>query len=117
MSESFAELFKQSVSKADVHPGSVITGTVLHIGKEFVTVHAGLKSEGHIPIDQFLNEQGQLEINVGDKIEVVLDAVEDGWGETRLSREKAKRAEAWRALAKAHEAGEAVTGIISGKVK
>jgi len=115
--ENFAELFKQSIAKADVHLGSVITGTIIHISDEYVTVHAGLKSEGHIPIDQFYDETGHLEVKLGDQIEVVLDAVEDGWGETRLSREKAKRAEAWNRLAKAHEAGEPVKGIISGKVK
>ena len=117
MSENFAELFKESVTKSHIHLGSVITGTVVHIGDEFVTVHAGLKSEGHIPIDQFYDENRVLEVQVGDKIEVVLDAIEDGWGETRLSREKAKRAECWNRLARAHEAGETVKGIISGKVK
>jgi small subunit ribosomal protein S1 len=117
MSENFAELFKQSITQGDINLGSVITGKVIHISDEYVTVHAGLKSEGHIPIDQFYDENGQLEVAVGDTVEVVLDAVEDGWGETRLSREKAKRAEAWTRLAKAHEAGEPVKGIISGKVK
>jgi small subunit ribosomal protein S1 len=117
MSESFAELFEQSLAKSEMQPGSVITGKIIRINDEFVTVHAGLKSEGRIPIDQFYDENGQLEVSVGDDIEVVLEAVEDGWGETRLSREKAKRAQSWRWLAKAHEAGEAVKGIISGKVK
>lgn len=117
MSENFAELFKQSITQGDINLGSVITGKVIRISDEYVTVHAGLKSEGHIPIDQFYDENGQLEVSVGDSVEVVLDAVEDGWGETRLSREKAKRAESWTRLAKAHEAGEAVKGIISGKVK
>lgn len=117
MSESFAELFEQSLAKSEMQPGSVISGKIIRINDEFVTVHAGLKSEGRIPIDQFMDENGQLEVNVGDDIEVVLEAVEDGWGETRLSREKAKRAQSWRWLAKAHEAGEAVKGIISGKVK
>jgi small subunit ribosomal protein S1 len=117
MSENFAELFKQSIAKSAVQLGSVVTGTVIRINNEYVTVHAGLKSEGNIPIEQFYDENGQLEVKVGDKVEVVLDAIEDGRGETRLSREKAKRAEAWNRLAKAHEAGEAVKGIISGKVK
>jgi small subunit ribosomal protein S1 len=117
MSENFAELFKESIAKANVHLGSVIIGKIIHIGDEFVTVHAGLKSEGHIPIEQFYNEDGSLDIHVGDDVDVVLDAVEDGWGETRLSREKAKRAEAWTRLARAQEAGESVMGIISGKVK
>jgi small subunit ribosomal protein S1 len=117
MSENFAELFKESITKSHINLGSVITGTIVHISDEFVTVHAGLKSEGHIPINQFYDEDGVLEVQVGDKIDVVLDAVEDGWGETRLSREKAKRAESWTRLARAHEAGESVKGIISGKVK
>src|ERR1700722_16277093 len=111
MSENFAELFKESIAKTNVHLGSVIIGTVLHVGDEFVTVHAGLKSEGHIPIDQFLDEQGQLEVAVGDKIEVVLDAVEDGWGETRLSRNKAKQMEAWTRVAREHKAGAPVKGV------
>lgn len=117
MSENFADLFEKSMQKAEMQPGSVITGKILHIGDEYVTVHAGLKSEGRIPIEQFYNENRQLEVNVGDDVEVVLEAIEDGFGETRLSRDKAKRAESWRWLAKAHEAGEAVKGIISGKVK
>lgn len=117
MSENFAELFKQSITKNDINLGAVITGKVIRVSDEYVTVHAGLKSEGHIPIEQFREENGQIEIKVGDTVEVVLEAVEDGRGETRLSREKAKRAEAWTRLAKAHEAGEPVKGIISGKVK
>lgn len=117
MSENFSELFKQSIAKSEAQLGSVITGTVIRISDEYVTVHAGLKSEGHIPINQFYDDNGQLEVQVGDKIEVVLDAVEDGWGETRLSREKAKRVESWTRLAKAQEANEPVKGIISGKVK
>lgn len=116
-SESFAELFQQSLAKSEMEPGSVITGKVLRINDEFVIVHAGLKSEGRIPIEQFRDENGIVEVQVGDEVEVVLEAVEDGWGETRLSRDKAKRAQSWRWLAKAHEAGEAVKGIISGKVK
>lgn len=117
MKESFAELFKQSLARAEMQPGSIITGKVLRIDDEYVTINAGLKSEGRIPIEQFYNENRELDINVGDEVEVVLEAMEDGWGETRLSRDKAKRAEAWRWLAKAHEAGELVKGIISGKVK
>jgi len=115
--ESFAELFEQSRRQGEIQPGSVLKGTVLKIGEEWVTINAGLKSEGRIPIDQFYGEQGQLDVKEGDEIEVVLEAVEDGFGETRLSRDKAKRAEAWRWLAKAHEAQEPVKGIISGKVK
>lgn len=115
--ESFAELFAESLAKAEMEPGSIITGTVLRINDEFVLINAGLKSEGRIPIAQFYDDNGQLEIKVGDEVEVVLEAVEDGWGETRLSRDKAKRAQSWRWLAKAYEAGEPVKGIISGKVK
>lgn len=115
--ESFAELFAESLAKAEMEPGSIITGTVLRINDEFVIINAGLKSEGRIPIAQFYDDNGQLEIKVGDEVEVVLEAVEDGWGETRLSRDKAKRAQSWRWLAKAYEAGEPVKGIISGKVK
>ena len=116
-SENFAELFKQSLAKSDIQPGSLLTGEVIRISDEFVTINAGLKSEGHIPIEQFYNENRQCEVAVGDKVEVVLEAIEDGHGETRLSREKAKRAESWIRLQKAHDSGEAVKGIISGKVK
>lgn len=117
MKESFAELFKQSLARAEMQPGSVITGRVMRIDDDFITIDAGQKSEGRIPIEQFYDENGQLEVSVGTEIDVVLEAMEDGRGETRLSREKAKRAQAWRWLAKAHEAGEPVKGIISGKVK
>jgi small subunit ribosomal protein S1 len=116
-SESFAELFQQSLAKSEMELGSVITGKVLRVNDEFVIVHAGLKSEGRIPIEQFRDENGTIAVQVGDDVEVVLEAVEDGSGETRLSRDKAKRAQSWRWLAKAHEAGEPVKGIISGKVK
>ena len=93
MSESFAELFEESLKTLDMEPGSIITGIVVDIDSDWVTVHAGLKSEGVIPRDQFLDEQGELTIAVGDEVHVALDAVEDGFGETKLSREKAKR---WR---------------------
>lgn len=115
--ESFAELFAESLLKSEMEPGSIVAGKILRIDDEFVIINAGLKSEGRIPISQFFNDNGQLEIKVGDEVEVVLEAVEDGFGETRLSRDKAKRAQSWRWLAKAHEAGEPVKGIISGKVK
>ncbi len=117
MSESFAELFEQSLTANQMRPGSIVTGKVVEIRPDVVIVNAGLKSEGVIPIEQFYNEQGAVEVQVGDEVEVALDAVEDGFGETRLSREKAKRAQAWRYLEKAFEAGSTVTGIISGKVK
>ena len=117
MSESFAELFEQSLANQQMRPGAIVTGTVVDIRSDVVVVNAGLKSEGVIPIEQFRNEQGDIEVAVGDPVEVALDAVEDGFGETRLSREKAKRARAWIVLEKAFEKGETVTGMISGKVK
>jgi small subunit ribosomal protein S1 len=117
MAESFAELFEQSQVGAKMRPGAIVPATIVSIGQEVVVVHAGLKSEGIIPTDQFKNEHGELEIAVGDIVDVALDAVEDGSGATRLSREKAKRAMAWTRLEKASEAGEAVTGIITEKVK
>jgi len=117
MSENFAELFEQSLAKTDIRPGAVITGKVIRIDEEYIIIDVGLKSEGAVPISQFFDENGQLEIELGSEVEVVLDALEDGTGRTPLSREKAKRAQAWHRLAKAHETGEAVKGIISGKVK
>jgi len=98
-------------------PGAIVIGTVVEINGENVIVNAGLKSEGVIPRIQFLNADGDLEVAVGDQVEVALDAVEDGWGATRLSREKAKRNQSWLRLDKAFEAGELVTGRITGKVK
>jgi small subunit ribosomal protein S1 len=98
-------------------PGSIVKGTVVEIRTDVVIVNAGLKSEGVIPIEQFRDENGELEVSVGDEVDVALDAVEDGWGETRLSREKAKRAAAWTELERAYENGETITGIITDKVK
>lgn len=117
MSESFAELFEQSLTDKNMQPGSIITGTIVDIRNDVVIVNAGLKSEGVIPIEQFYNENGELEVAVNDTVEVSLDAIEDGWGETRLSREKAKRAAAWGGLEKAFEEGSTITGIITDKVK
>ncbi|TVP90172.1 MAG: 30S ribosomal protein S1 [Pseudomonadaceae bacterium] len=117
MSESFAELFEESLKTLDMEPGSIITGIVVDIDSDWVTVHAGLKSEGVIPREQFLDDQGELTIAVGDEVHVALDAVEDGFGETKLSREKAKRAESWKVLEAAFAAEEIVKGIINGKVK
>ena len=117
MSESFAELFEESLKTIDMKPGSIVTGVVIDIDSDWVTVHAGLKSEGVIPRDQFVTEGGEFSLQVGDEVQVALESVEDGFGETRLSREKAKRAEAWTALEAAYEAEETVTGIINGKVK
>jgi len=117
MSESFADLFEQSLLEIDMTPGSIVTGTIIEIDADWVTVHAGLKSEGVIPRVQFLDEQGNLTLNVGDEVKVALETVEDGSGETRLSREKAKRAESWMELEEAYEKNEIVTGLINGKVK
>jgi small subunit ribosomal protein S1 len=117
MSESFAQLFEESLVNKEMRPGSIVTGTVVDIQPDAVIVNAGLKSEGVIPIEQFYNSQGEVEVAVGDAVEVSLDAVEDGFGATRLSREKAKRAQVWKRLEKATEDGEIVKGVISGKVK
>ncbi|MDA0688635.1 MAG: 30S ribosomal protein S1 [Proteobacteria bacterium] len=117
MSESFADLFEQSLNEIDMTPGAIVTGTVIDIDTDWVTVHAGLKSEGVIPRNQFLDEQGNLSLEVGDEVKVALETVEDGFGETRLSREKAKRAESWMELEAAYEKNDIVTGVINGKVK
>ncbi len=117
MSESFAELFEESLAGTDMRPGAIVNAKVMAIDSEEVVVNAGLKSEAVIPISQFMDEAGNLEVNVGDEVEVALDTVEDGFGETRLSRERAKRAYAWRFLEQAYENAETVNGQISGKVK
>ena len=117
MTESFAELFEESLNQTDMSAGNVVLGTIADISDGYVIVSAGLKSEGVIPVSQFTNLQGELEVAIGDEVEVVLEAVEDGYGETRLSREKAKRAKAWITLEKSFEAEEIITGIITGKVK
>jgi len=117
MSESFADLFEESLQQIDMTPGSIISGTVVDIDSDWVTVNAGLKSEGVIPLAEFFSDNGELELNIGDIVDVALEAVEDGFGETKLSREKAKRAEAWTELEKAFEAEEIVKGVINGKVK
>ncbi len=117
MSESFAELFEESLKTVDMKPGAIVTGVVIDIDSDWVTVHAGLKSEGVIPRSQFIDAAGECALNVGDEVQVALESVEDGFGETKLSREKAKRAEAWKELESAHEAEEVVIGIINGKVK
>jgi len=117
MGESFAELFEQSLSQDSLQPGSIVTGEVIDIDNGYVTVNAGLKSEGIIPIEQFFDEKGELEVKIGDEVFVALDTVEDGYGETRLSREKAKRAQSWLDLEKAHEDKATITGVITDKVK
>jgi len=115
--ESFAELFAESLVELDMKTGSIVTGTVVGIDHDWVTVHAGLKSEGVIAKSEFFNDQGQFTLQVGDRVKVSLEAVEDGSGETKLSREKAKRAETWLVLEEAFEKGTPVTGVINGKVK
>lgn len=117
VTESFAKLFEESFISKQLRPGAVVRGKIVHIGSDYVIVNAGLKSEGVIPKEQFYNENRELEIAVGDEVDVVVEALEDGYGETRLSREKAKRAEAWSDLFKAHEQGTAIKGLVSGKVK
>ena len=117
MTESFAELFEQSIKQQQMRSGAILKARVVEIRPDVVIVNAGLKSEGVIPAEQFKNESGELEIAVGDDVEVALDAVEDGFGETRLSREKAKRARSWTRLEEAFTKGEIVKGFISGKVK
>ncbi|MGK0403861.1 S1 RNA-binding domain-containing protein, partial [Alcanivorax borkumensis] len=117
MTESFADLFEESLKDLDVARGSIIKGTVVSIDSDWVTVNAGLKSEGIIAREEFLNEAGELEIVEGDEVDVAVDAIDDGMGFTRLSREKAKRAEVWGELEKAFDEDEIVKGMISGKVK
>lgn len=117
MTESFKELFEQSIIGAQFYPGAIINAVVIGIDDDYVTLNAGLKSEGIVAVEEFYDKDGALEIGLGDTVEVALDSVEDGHGETLLSREKAKRQEAWRKLSKSHENNETVTGLISGKVK
>ncbi len=117
MTESFADLFEQSLATTQLQPGAIVSGVVMEITNDSVVINAGLKSEGVIPKSQFLGPDGQLEVAVGDEVLVALDAVEDGFGVTRLSREKAKRFAAWDFLEKAFEAGDTVKGLINGKVK
>ncbi|MFD0965607.1 30S ribosomal protein S1 [Seminibacterium arietis] len=117
MSESFAQLFEESLKDLETRLGSIVNGTVVAIEKGYVYVDAGLKSESRIPAEEFQNAQGELEVQVGDLVNVVLDAVEDGFGETKLSREKAVRHESWIELEKAYEEQATVIGLINGKVK
>ncbi len=117
MSESFAELFEQSQIEGKMRPGTIVSATVVDVNQDTVIVNAGLKSEGLIPIEQFFDDKGELEVSIGDEVDVALDAVEDGYGETRLSREKAKRLIAWKRLEQAHDDKEIVTGVIAERVK
>ena len=117
MSESFADLFEESLIAVEMRPGAVVMGTVLDIDGDWVTVHAGLKSEAIIPIEEFYNDSREIEVKIGDQIKVSLESVEDGTGETKLSREKAKAAEAWEVLQTAFDEEATITGVINGKVK
>ncbi|MFA9418967.1 MAG: 30S ribosomal protein S1 [Gammaproteobacteria bacterium] len=117
MSENFAEMFEQSITQMNMRIGEIITGEVVDINRDVVIVNAGLKSEGVIPVEQFYNEDGELDVKIGDTVEVALDSFEDGYGESRLSREKAKRARAWTRLEEAQAADEIITGRFTGKVK
>ncbi len=117
MTESFAELFEQSIASQRIRPGTILNGLIVEVGQDYVIVNVGLKSEAVIPSEQFKNEKGEIEVTVGETVEVALDSVEDGSGETRLSREKAKRARTWTRLETAFEKQEVVIGIITGRVK
>jgi small subunit ribosomal protein S1 len=117
MTESFEQLLEESLANQQIRPGTILTGNVIEINEDVVIVNAGLKSEAVIPITQFFDDKGELEVNVGDDVEVAVDSVEDGFGETRLSREKAKRARTWTRLETAFNDGEVVLGTINGRVK
>src|SRR6266403_792516 len=117
MTESFAQLFEQSLANQRIRPGMILTGLVIDVTEDVVIVNVGLKSEAVIPLEQFKNERGEVEVKAGDNVEVALDSVEDGTGDTRLSREKAKRARTWTRLEEAFNKSEIVTGVITGRVK
>ena len=117
MAESFTDLFEESLNTIEMAPGSIVTGTVVDIDSEVVTVHAGLKSEGVIPRSQFVNERGEFSLEIGDQVKVAMEAVDDGWGATRLSREKARRAECWDMLEDAFDNSKVVQGVMNGRVK
>jgi len=117
MSESFADLFEESLNLTPMQPGKIVSGMVVSVGSDVVMVNAGLKSEGAIPVEEFYNEKGEITVEVGDLVDVSLETLEDGFGATQLSREKAKAAEAWIKLEHAFEGNETVTGVMTGKVK
>ena len=117
MNESFAQLFEESLGQSQMQPGDLVTGEVVDVNDDFVVVNAGLKSEGIIPASEFREANGELSVAVGDQVQVVVEQLEDGFGETRLSREKALRAKAWEELEKAFEEQSVVTGVMTGKVK
>ncbi len=116
-SESFAALFEESLHKSNMRAGEVISAEVVAVEHNFVVVNAGLKSEAYVPIDEFRNDQGELEVQVGDFVAVAIDAIENGYGDTMLSRDKAKRLASWLSLETSLESGDFVTGTVSGKVK
>src|SRR2546430_16304199 len=115
--KSFAALFEESPNRKEMRSGEVITAEVVSVDENFVVVNAGLKSESIIAVDEFRNDAGQVEVKPGDFVSVSIEALEDGYGATRLSRDKAKRMAAWLELEKALETGEKVQGVITGKVK
>src|SRR5918995_2701184 len=117
MSESFAALFEESLQRSEMRSGEVITAEVVRVEHSFVVVNAGLKSEAYVPIEEFKNDQGEVEVQSGDFVSVAIDAIENGYGDTILSRDKAKRLASWLALENALESGDFVTGTVSGKVK
>ena len=117
MSESFEQLFEESYQHVEMEPGSIITGTIVDIDDDYVTINVGLKSEGVVPRGQFETNDGEFELQIGDVVKVAMEVIDDGFGETRISREKAKRAETWERLERAFENKDAITGILNGKVK
>src|SRR3990167_7759980 len=117
MGESFAQLFESSLTETPMLPGAIISATVERIEEKYIVVDAGLKSESYIPIDQFYSDNGSLDVKVGDEVKVALEVMEDGFGSTRLSRERAKRLESWIHLETAYENKETIRGVIIGRVK
>ena len=117
MAESFSALLDESLNSLDMQPGTIVSGVVLDVDNDWVTVHVGLKSEGIISLDEFRNNDGNFDIKIGDEVEVALEAVEDGYGETRISREKARKISTWKMLEEALETGEFVSGKIHNRVK
>jgi small subunit ribosomal protein S1 len=115
--ESFAALFEESLKRSEMRAGEVITAEVVRIDFNYVVVNAGLKSEAYVPIDEFKNDQGEVEVAVGDYVSVAIDAIENGYGDTILSRDKAKRLASWLALETSLESGNFVSGTVCGKVK
>jgi len=115
--DSFAAMFAESIARQEMRAGEVITAEVLRVDQNHVVVNAGLKSESFIPLEEFFNDQGQVDVKEGDFVSVAIEALEDGRGETRLSRDRAKRLAAWVSLEQALESGENVIGTVTGKAK